>query len=89
VWATTPRAGVVYGETLKGGWLTFESATSRRRLAPIPPGWEEAPLERLQLMCRAAEVVRRTSGMSPLSPDPDAPDASKTDRRRPDAPENK
>jgi hypothetical protein len=81
VWATTPRAGVVYGETLKDGWLTFESATSRRRLAPIPPGWQEAPLERLQLMCRAAEPVRRT-------PDPDAPDAYKTDRR-PDAPENK
>jgi hypothetical protein len=27
-------------------------------------------------MCRVAEVVRRASGASPLTPDPEAPDAS-------------
>jgi len=33
-----------------GGWLVFESGTERRRLMPIPPGWEvrsDADLERL------------------------------------------
>jgi hypothetical protein len=85
VWSTTPQAGAVYRESLRAGWLTFESATIRKRLAPIPPGWEEATAERLELMCRAAEVVRRARGASPLTPDPDAPDATNAkDRRRPD-----
>jgi len=74
VWNTTPRADAVYDERMREGWLTFESASIRKRLAPIPRGWEDAPLDRLDLMCRAADVVRRTSGGSPLSPDPDAPD---------------
>jgi hypothetical protein len=88
VWSTTPRAGAVYEESHKAGWLTFESATTRKRLAPIPRGWEEATPERLELMCRAAEVVRRKTGTSPLTPDPDAPAApdSPPDRRRPDTP---
>jgi hypothetical protein len=25
----------------RGGWLCFQSGTERRRLAPIPTGWEE------------------------------------------------
>lgn len=75
VWSTTPRADAVFDESHKGGWLTFESATTRKRLVPIPRGWEEATPERLDLMCRVAEVVRRASGASPLTPDPDAPDA--------------
>jgi hypothetical protein len=78
VWSTTPRAGAVYEESHKTGWLTFESATIRKRLAPIPRGWEEATPERLELMCRVAEIVRRTSGGRPLTPDPEAPDASDT-----------
>jgi hypothetical protein len=89
VWNTTPQPGAVYEESHKGGWLTFESATTRKRLVPIPRGWEEATRERLELMCRAAEVVRRAKGTSPLTPDPDAPDAPDTSRRpggrRPDA----
>ncbi|MFN2567691.1 MAG: hypothetical protein ABR499_22075 [Gemmatimonadaceae bacterium] len=72
VWPTTPRVGSVYDQSLRSGWLTFESATgSRRRLAPIPRGWEDATRERLELMCRAAEAVQRTG----TTPDPDAPDA--------------
>lgn len=26
-------------EAFRSGWLCFQSATERRRLAPIPPGW--------------------------------------------------
>jgi hypothetical protein len=89
VWSTMPRAGAVYDDSHKAGWLTFESATTRKRLAPIPRGWEEATPERLELMCRAAEVVRRSSGTSPLTPDAEAPDASDgvRGRRRTDAPD--
>jgi len=89
VWNTTPQGGAVYDESHRAGWLTFESATTRKRLAPIPPGWEEATTERLELMCRAADVVRRTSGSSPLTPDPDARDGARgaPGRRRTDAPD--
>jgi hypothetical protein len=82
VWSTAPQARGV-AETLKGGWLTFESTTTRKRLAPIPPGWEEATTERLELMCRAAEVVRRASGSSSLTPDPEAPGVADPTRERP------
>ena len=73
VWQTVPRATSVYDEALRSGWLTFETAGMRKRLVPIPRKWEEAAPERLELMCRAAEVVRRTSGRAELTPDPDAP----------------
>jgi hypothetical protein len=36
--------------SLDSGWLVFESGSERRRLMPIPPGWEvrsDADLERL------------------------------------------
>lgn len=90
VWSTTPQTAGVYDESHKTGWLTFESAGIRRRLAPIPRGWEEATRERLDLMCRAAEVVRRASGSAPLTPDPEAPDAADRPqgRGRPDAPDS-
>ena len=72
VWATTPRTPAAYEERYQSGWLTFEDAAgNRKRLAPIPRGWEEAPPERLELMCRVAEV--RPAG---ATPDPDRPDTS-------------
>lgn len=76
VWATMPAPGAVREESYKNGWLTFESADVRKRLAPSPRGWEEASVERLELMCRAADVVRRRTGPAPLTPDPDAPNES-------------
>lgn len=39
------------------GWLAFESAGEKRRLAPIPEHWEEmTPNEFKQLMSRATPV---------------------------------
>lgn len=32
---------VVVPDTLQRGWLAFQSGKERRRLAPIPPDWEE------------------------------------------------
>lgn len=40
---------------LVSGWLTFESRGERRRLAPIPDGWEGAPLELLRAWLASAE----------------------------------
>lgn len=86
VWDTTPLAGAVYDERLKAGWLTFESAQTRRRLAPIPAGWGEMSPEQLEAICRAAETVRR--GASTLTRDPDAPEGPRDDRPR-NGPERK
>lgn len=43
------------------GWLAFETANAKRRLAPIPAGWEHASeSELLDLLGRATEARRRT-----------------------------
>lgn len=47
-----PRVRLAGG--LDGGWLAFESAGERRRLSPIPPGWEDAPDSELERLCRSA-----------------------------------
>jgi hypothetical protein len=70
VWSTIPRSPAIYEESLRNGWLTFASVSGRRRLAPIPRGWEEASADRLELMCRVAVIAHPTG----TTPDPDAPD---------------
>ncbi|MDB4905422.1 MAG: hypothetical protein JWO05_206 [Gemmatimonadetes bacterium] len=43
VWETRPGPRSKVSPQLMGGWLTFESVTSpplKRRLVPIPAGWE-------------------------------------------------
>ena len=45
---------------LSGGWLTFESPNERRRLSPIPAGWETAPDTELERMCRSATLFPRS-----------------------------
>jgi hypothetical protein len=39
------------------GWLCFESEEEKRRLAPVPPGWEEAGPDRLSTWLQAAKRV--------------------------------
>lgn len=68
VWAVDPeavqprtRAEDYLGDYL-GGWLCFESATERRRLAGYPADWGELDDERLtELLKRASVVARRRS----------------------------
>ncbi len=54
------RAANEYVEAaLAAGWLCFESTTEKRRLAPIPSGWETLPTDSLTFLCgRASPVVR-------------------------------
>lgn len=54
------RAAIEYVEAaLAAGWLCFESTSEKRRLAPIPSGWETLPLDSLTFLCgRAVPVVR-------------------------------
>ena len=60
VWDIVPGKRVRH--TLAEGWLTFESATEKRRLAPIPLYWvsaDDAELERM--LKKAAPVPQRRS----------------------------
>ena len=41
------------------GWLVFESATEKRRLAPVPAGWLELSDEALAALCATATVQTR------------------------------
>lgn len=67
VWSTTPNWSVGTSPDHADGWLTFESGEVLRRLAPIPRNWTDVAVERLELMCRAAEeVVRRTGPFARL-----------------------
>lgn len=56
---------------LAEGWLTFECAAEKRRLAPIPEGWAELEDETLVRLCDSAVFVRERgeSGLWPRFPD--------------------
>lgn len=73
VWNTVPSARTTLSGEFERGWLTFESPTGLRRLAPVPQSWDSAPPEKLELMCRAAsEVMRRTADPTSTGTDTDA-----------------
>jgi hypothetical protein len=45
---------------LEAGWLCFENHVDKRRLTPIPAGWESTPEEELcEFLGRARSVQRR------------------------------
>jgi hypothetical protein len=50
------RSAAVASEFSKG-WLCFESEGEKRRLAPVPPGWEEAGPDRMATWLQAAKRV--------------------------------
>lgn len=39
------------------GWLCFESPEEKRRLAPIPQGWESRDSRQLEQLCAQGTVV--------------------------------
>ena len=60
VWSTIPRDSRSCLPGFEQGWLTFEhdSSGERRRLAPIPAGWEAMADDRMLLLCRLAQPLR-------------------------------
>lgn len=44
---------------LEGGWLVFESAAEKRRLTPIPSGWDSRSDAELEELCGRARTVPR------------------------------
>ena len=68
VWFTRPRLSevlTILPGDWKEGWLTFESGDEKRRLAPVPAGWERLTPQRLELLCRMAEPT----GLAPRAHD--------------------
>lgn len=41
------------------GWLCFETAGEKRRLAPVPEGWDRADDETIEQWCCIAKAVPR------------------------------
>jgi hypothetical protein len=60
VWSTIPSNGVPLSSGMEEGWLTFETKSDRRRLAPIPDGWTELPDARLELLLKVAVNAPRS-----------------------------
>ena len=51
------RRNVVVASEYSNGWLCFESDGEKRRLAPVPPDWDEAGPDRLSTWFQAAKRV--------------------------------
>jgi len=46
---------------MEQGWLTFQTRREKRRLAPIPAGWEGAAERQLEQYCHRAHPVKPTN----------------------------
>jgi hypothetical protein len=53
----TPGARIRIAAGLSRGWLAFEGGGDKRRLAPIPPGWEAFDDSQLAELCRRATPI--------------------------------
>jgi hypothetical protein len=78
VWPVTPEslqpktAAEDYLGDYGDGWLCFESAVERRRLARFPADWEQVSDEELRTLLGKAAIVppRKPAHSPPPSPDP-------------------
>jgi hypothetical protein len=57
VFSTQPRSGANVRPQYADGWLSFQRGAERRRVAPIPSGWDAAGDDQLRLWLRSSEVV--------------------------------
>jgi len=65
-WPVTARR--VLPDAMADGWLCFESGALKRRLHPIPRGWESWSEDELRMRCRLAAPVGRSSGSLQAQP---------------------
>ena len=59
VFSTQPRSGANVRPRYACGWLSFHRGPERRRLSPIPSGWDSAGDDQLRLWLRSSEVVTK------------------------------
>lgn len=70
--ASPPRTRTALSGELAEGWLCFESAREKRRLWPIPSGWEYLSDVELTALCAsAAQAPERSRGQSRAHQCPD------------------
>lgn len=55
------RMGGESADALIQGWLVFQCGDEKRRLAPVPDGWEELDPEELESLLVHAERVHQRS----------------------------
>ena len=79
VWDTVRSSDTPVTAALADGWLTFESASGKRRLAPIPHEWVAASESEL------SRLLQRVEAVAPARPDPPA-SSDPSDRPPPPAP---
>jgi hypothetical protein len=53
------KARAIIAEEFTYGWLCFECSEEKRRLAPVPEGWDRADDETIEQWCCAAKPVTR------------------------------
>ncbi|MFL5485414.1 MAG: hypothetical protein ACJ793_07230 [Gemmatimonadaceae bacterium] len=58
----TNQRRITLGQGYGAGWLTFESLNEKRRLTPIPSGWERIALPELRTLCEKAKRIARSEG---------------------------
>lgn len=82
-WDTYPGSAANVRPGFEGGWLGFECEGERRRLAPVPDGWEEASDAELREMLARAQPNRPTRAVpADATPAPEpaaAPDTPAAD----------
>ena len=63
VWAVYPQASNsrLIDPRFADGWLCFETFDEKRRVAPIPEGWEECSEPELEELCATGVPGRPTS----------------------------
>ena len=53
------EARIAFPLELREGWLAFQTQGERRRVAPIPDGWESLPDEELARLVLEAQRMRK------------------------------
>jgi hypothetical protein len=61
---TLSQRRITLAEGYGRGWLTFESLSEKRRLIPIPSGWEEMSNGELRMLCQKAKAISRNDNTS-------------------------
>lgn len=60
VWDTIPQRSATVRPHYANGWIGFESASGRRRLAPIPPKWELSTDDEILTLLAKAESIENS-----------------------------
>ena len=63
VWDTYPQKPDFVSPGFEDGWLSFEAEGEKRRLAPVPAGWEDATEVHLRVLLRAARETAAGNGL--------------------------